>query len=155
MMTCPECGQSGPDDARFCERCGRGVGARAAPPSASTLRSEPLKPGATLKGGFEIIELISSTSLENRYRAARQRDGAAETFQLRERLRPQASSSAEIDAANAPPSEAAAPEEDPAGPRAKTAELKPPSASSNGPVQESASTGATGGLEFRDRKSVV
>ena len=144
MMTCPECGQSGPDDARFCERCGRGVGARAAPPSASTLRPEPRKPGATLKGGFEIIELISSTSLENRYRAARQRDGAAETFQLRERLRSSASSAAEIDAANAPPSEAAAPEEDPAGPRAKTAELKPPSASSNGPVQESVSAGATG-----------
>ena len=25
MITCPECGQEAPDDAKFCDRCGQGL----------------------------------------------------------------------------------------------------------------------------------
>jgi serine/threonine protein phosphatase PrpC len=143
MMTCPECGQSAPADAKFCDRCGRGLGAHPSSPGASSLRPEPLAPGTVLNGGFEILELVAQTSTENRYRAVRSRNGAAETVQLRERLGPTVSSTPEGDAAGAPPPETntSAPEEDPAGPRAKTAELTPLNPPSNGPVQESASIG--------------
>jgi serine/threonine protein phosphatase PrpC len=139
MMTCPECGQSAPDDAKFCDRCGRGLGAHPSSPGLSSLRPEPLAPGTVLKGGFEILELIAQTSTENRYRAVCRRNGAAETLQLRERLGPTVSSTPEGDAAGEPTPATSAAEEDPAGPRAKTAELTPLNPPSNGPVQESAS----------------
>ncbi|MGH7863868.1 MAG: Stp1/IreP family PP2C-type Ser/Thr phosphatase, partial [Candidatus Binataceae bacterium] len=153
MMTCPECGQSAPDDARFCERCGQGWSARTPAPVAGRLRPEALNPHASLKGGFEIIELISQSSVENRYRAARLRNGVAETFQLRERRGQQAANAAAIDATSRhqPASATDEPKEDPAGPRAKTTELKHPGPPANGPVQEPAAAGAT--TELRETAS--
>jgi serine/threonine protein phosphatase PrpC len=134
MLTCPQCGQAAAEGTRFCERCGQGL--IASTPQSDAPALVPLKLGVILKGGFEIIELLSGTSLENRYRVAREQAGAKVTYQLRERSGPEpdreATLAAEpipVPAGNGGPS-AAPPEnvtvdEDPAGPRAKTAELKP------------------------------
>ena len=85
MITCPECGQAAPDDARFCDRCGQGLAKSAA------LRVEyaiaALEPGALVRGEFRILEVIGRSTTENRYRAERTRNGAGpERLQLRERL---------------------------------------------------------------------
>ena len=124
MITCPECGQTAPDEAKFCDRCGRGL-ARAAAAPLPTTRPAPLEPRATLKHGIEIVELTGQTSIENRYCAKRDRDGNAESIILRERFAPEPA----IEQEEAAPEPAAAPTvvpaEDPNGPRAKTAELKP------------------------------
>jgi serine/threonine protein phosphatase PrpC len=145
MITCPECGQTAPDDAKFCDRCGQGLSrATSAPPPPPT-RPSPLPAGATLKGGIEIIEVASQTSIENRYRAKRIRDGKLEsrdskieTIILRERFGP----SPEIETAQEPlPETAVVPEPaavDPNGPSAKTAELKPIAAK----AQQSSGNGA-------------
>ncbi|MGH7248581.1 MAG: hypothetical protein ACREH9_10800, partial [Pseudomonadota bacterium] len=118
----------------------------------------PFKPGVTLKGGFRIVELISQSSIENRYRAERERAGQLERFQLRERAgsEPMAANIA-TDAsveANTTTAEAHNPptDEDPNGPHAKTAELKlravsaealPPPADDNAPLAgTNARTGA-------------
>src|SRR5579884_2372387 len=135
MITCPQCGQTAPDETRFCERCGQGLSAPSPTATASALL--PLKPGATLKGGFEIVELLSQTSLENCYRASRVENGAKVSYQLRERRSAHAEEDAGSAQAGAPGESAAAAngapastataadEEDHAGPRAKTDELKP------------------------------
>src|SRR5208282_5852756 len=88
MITCPECGQEAPDDAKFCDRCGQGL-SRAA--SSVLPQSSPTRPtvGAWLRGGIEIVALTSQTSIENRYRAKRVRDGKTESLALRERLGPE------------------------------------------------------------------
>ncbi|HEX4209058.1 MAG TPA: protein phosphatase 2C domain-containing protein, partial [Candidatus Binataceae bacterium] len=102
--------------------------------------------GTELKDGLRIVELLSQTSDENRYRAVRaDAAGAAERFQVRERRSDQAlsehpleaSSETYSDEARLPPAAAVAP-----SPTAKTAELrlKPPAASSHG------SAGQTEGL---------
>src|SRR5882762_7359849 len=129
MITCPECGQAAPDDAKFCDRCGQGLtGAAAA--SAPPTRPIPLAAGTKLKGEFEIIDLSGQTSIENRYRAKRSRAGTIETVVLRERFAPEPKEEEEEppqpEASLAPPPLAAV-AEDPNGPRAKTAELKPQS----------------------------
>jgi serine/threonine protein phosphatase PrpC len=137
MITCSECGEIAQDDAKFCDRCGRGLGAAAAAPSSASARPEPLAAGAMLKGGFEITALLSQTSVENRYRARRSSGAKTQTFVLRERLGPLAQDR-EIEAA---PQGEAAPAEDPNGPRARTAELKPAAAQVEGsaePAPESA-----------------
>src|SRR5216684_2309098 len=129
MITCPECGQAAPDDAKFCDRCGQGLSKSASAPPPPT-RPTPLEPGATLKGGIEIVELTAQTSVENRYRAKRTRDGKTDTISLRERFgpepapdQPQADQEAPApELPTAPPTTAAT--EDPNGPRAKTAELR-------------------------------
>ena len=138
MITCPECGQAAPDNARFCDRCGQGLSVAAAAPPPPT-RPMPLKPGETLKGGYEIAELLSQTSIENRYRVRRARDGKTETFMLRERFGPKLEEAEEeaaaVDPPPAPPAKAdATQDQDPNGPSAKTAELKPvtPPSESNG-----------------------
>ena len=89
MIICPECGQSAPDDAKFCDRCGQGL-SRSASAASSPTRPTPLAAGATLKGGIEIVELISQTSIENRYRAKQAQKGnsATATITLRERFGP-------------------------------------------------------------------
>src|SRR5260370_13345543 len=134
MITCPECGQTAPDDAKFCDRCGQGL-SRSAPAASSPTRPTPLAAGATLKSGVEIVELISQTSIENRYRAKQAQNGnsATATITLRERFGP--THSEEVDQEPlAEPKEAppAAVVEDPNGPRAKTAELRPSPAGKNG-----------------------
>src|SRR6202167_4034413 len=146
MITCPECGQEAPDDARFCDRCGQGLSKAASPaPQSSMTRPTPLPAGASLKNGIEIVSLTSQTSIENRYSAKRVRDGKTESIALRERLGPHP---AEEVIEEAPvvetPKPAPSRAEDPNGPSAKTAELKPLAAQTNGtaslPAQPKASS---------------
>ncbi len=131
MITCPECGQEALDDAKFCDRCGRGLSKAAASASPSPARPTPLAAGASLNGGIEIVALTGQTSIENRYRATRTRDGKTESIALRERLGPQPSAESEEfpDESQHPPSPRPV---DPNGPSAKTAELRPPVAQTNG-----------------------
>src|ERR1700691_3666020 len=146
MITCPECGQEAPDDAKFCDRCGRGLSKAASPAAQSSpTRPTPLTAGASLKNGIEIVALTSQTSIENRYSAKRVRDGKTESIALRERLGPHP---AEEVIEEAPvvetPKPAPSRAEDPNGPSAKTAELKPLAAQTNGtaslPAQPKASS---------------
>src|SRR3984957_1376429 len=140
MIKCPECGQEAPDDAKFCDRCGQGL-SKAASSVAQSLptRPTPLTPGASLKNGIEIVALTSQTSIENRYSAKRVRDGKTESIALRERFGPHP---AEEVVEEAPVVEIAKPvpppAEDPIGPSAKTAELRPPRAQTNGTASASA-----------------
>jgi PPM family protein phosphatase len=140
MITCPECGQEAPDDAKFCDRCGQGLSKSASSAAhSSPTRPTPLTAGASLKGGIEIVALTSQTSIENRYRAKRVRDGKTESIALRERLGPNPAEV--VDEAQAPVVEtpkAAARVEDPNGPSAKTAELRMPSAQANGTASPTA-----------------
>jgi hypothetical protein len=127
MIRCPECGQEAPDDAKFCDRCGQGLSKAASSVAhSSPTRPTPLAAGASLKNGIEIVALTSQTSIENRYSAKRVRDGKTESIALRERLGPHP---AEEVVEEAPVVEAPKPApsrvEDPNGPSAKTAELKP------------------------------
>lgn len=160
MITCPECGQQAPDDAKFCDRCGQGLSKAASSVSQSSVtRPTPLPAGASLKGGIEIVALTGQTSIENRYSAKRVGDGSAsragtaarptgktESIALRERFGPHP---AEEVVEEAPVVEvqkpAPPPAEDPNGPSAKTAELKPPGAQTNGtaPAAHALSSQAT------------
>src|SRR3984885_3837541 len=135
MITCPECGQEAPDDAKFCDRCGQGLSKAASSVANYTpTRPTPLVAGAQLKGGIEIVALTSQTSIENRYSAKRVRDGKTESIGLRERLGPNPREDAveEAPIVEAPKPAQATRVEDPNGPSAKTAELKPPTAQTNG-----------------------
>jgi protein phosphatase len=133
MITCPECGQEAADDAKFCDRCGQGLSKAAASASQSPARPTPLTAGTSLKGGIEIVELTGQTSIENRYRAKRIRAGNAESIALRERLGPQPSAEVVDEAPHpAAPEPPAPPPPDPNGPSAKTAELRPAVAQTNG-----------------------
>jgi serine/threonine protein phosphatase PrpC/serine/threonine protein kinase len=125
MITCPECGQAAPDDAKFCDRCGQGLTKSVAPKVEYAIAA--LKPGAVVRGEFRIVEVIGRSALENRYRAGRTRDGAGpERVQLRERMGPTPAESAHEESPAGASDNDAAPREDPAGPHAKTAELKHP-----------------------------
>ena len=125
MITCPECGLQAPDDAKFCDRCGQGLTATAAPARLLSTRPTPLAPGIVVRG-YEIVELLSQDSVENRYRAIRKSDGPdkkEEKVTLRERIaQPREHSEDDVEAAKP----AAAPEPPAVDPHAKTAELKPP-----------------------------
>ncbi len=93
MITCPECGQAAPDDAKFCDRCGQGLAKSAAPKVEYTIGA--LQPGAVVRGEFRIVEVLGRSALENRYRAERTRDGAGpQRVQLRERPGPTPAESA-------------------------------------------------------------
>ncbi len=125
MVSCPQCGMQNADEAKFCDRCGQGLARAAAAPPPLALA--PLAAGAELKGGWRILEVIGQTACENRYRAERPRDdGDAERAQLRERALPPAAD----DAPPNDPTDAALAQsdtaQDPSGPNAKTAELRPP-----------------------------
>jgi serine/threonine protein phosphatase PrpC/serine/threonine protein kinase len=124
MITCPECGQAAPDEAKFCDRCGRGLAQSAAPKVEYAIAA--LEPGAVMRGEFRIVEVMGRSALENRYRAERTHDGAgAERVQLRERLGPTPAESVHpAEPVRPSESEAPPPQEDPTGPHAKTAELK-------------------------------
>src|SRR5512146_2222074 len=87
MVTCPECGQAAPDDAKFCDRCGQGLAKSAAPKVEYALAA--LEPGAVVRGECRIVEVIGRSAQEKRYRAERTRNGGGpERVQLRERLGP-------------------------------------------------------------------
>ncbi|HLX04391.1 MAG TPA: Stp1/IreP family PP2C-type Ser/Thr phosphatase [Candidatus Binatus sp.] len=140
MITCPECGQQAPDDAKFCDRCGQGLSKAASSVSqTSVTRPTPLAAGASLKGGIEIVALTSQTSIENRYSAKRVGDGKTEPIALRERFGPlreeEIVEEAPVVEVQKP---ARTPAEDPNGPSAKTAELRPPGAQTNGTASASA-----------------
>jgi serine/threonine protein phosphatase PrpC len=117
MITCPECGQQANDDAKFCDRCGQGL--TGGTPIAPATSISPLEPDTELKGGYRVIGLLSHATRENRYHAIRRYDGQA--VRLREQAGPvgQRDEVAVSDGAEPTP-----PSEDPAGPRAKTAELR-------------------------------
>jgi serine/threonine protein phosphatase PrpC len=134
MIKCPECGQEAPDDAKFCDRCGQGLTKAASPAYQSTpTRPTPLTAGASLKGGIEIVALTSQTSIENRYSAKRVRDGRTESIALRERLGPNPREDVvEETPVVETPKPTPSPVEDPNGPSAKTAELRPAAAQTNG-----------------------
>jgi serine/threonine protein phosphatase PrpC len=140
MITCPECGQTAPDEARFCDRCGRALHDVPAP----VVALEPLAVGRELQDRFRIVEVISRSSQENRYRAVALED-ANRRFMLRERVAPSPAISAEPP----PKAEAAAsaPEEDPAGPRAKTRELPPLSRAASAEQTPESAEQAEGGLQ--------
>src|ERR1700677_50590 len=134
MITCPECGAENADGVKFCDRCGQGLSAM--PVSRLRPSLPPLSDGTELKDGLRILELISQTSDENRYRAERvAASGVTERFQVRERRGDHA------DAAPAPetPSQPGINNDPPEPPpvpfssaTAKTAELKlKPAASSS------------------------
>jgi serine/threonine protein phosphatase PrpC/serine/threonine protein kinase len=125
MITCPECGQAAPDDARFCDRCGQGLAKSVAPRVEYAIAA--LEPGALVRSEFRVVEVIGRSAMENRYRAERMRNGAgSERVQLRERPRPTPAESAHGEAPAGPSDSQASPHEDPSGPHAKTAELKGP-----------------------------
>ena len=152
---CPECGQEAPDDAKFCDRCGRGLSKTASPVAQSSpTRPTPLAAGASLKNGIEIVALTSQTSIENRYSAKRVRDGKTESIALRERFGPHP---AEEVVEEAPvvetPEPAPARAEDPNGPSAKTAELKPLPAQTNGTASPAAQPHASSASSFGAARS--
>src|ERR1039458_74657 len=121
MITCPECGLEASDDAKFCDRCGQGLSKPAASASQSPTRPTPLTAGTSLKGGIEIVGLTGQTSIENRYRAKRIRDGKTESIALRERLGPQPSAEVVDEAPHPAAPEPPAPRpEAPHGPRRPT-----------------------------------
>jgi serine/threonine protein phosphatase PrpC len=149
MIRCPECGQEAPDDAKFCDRCGQGLSKSASSVAhSSPTRPTPLAAGASLKNGIEIVALTSQTSIENRYSAKRVRNGKTESIALRERLGPNAAEEVVVEEAPVVEAPKAAPSraEDPNGPSAKTAELKPLPAQANGtataPAQHKSSSGS-------------
>ncbi|HUY28504.1 MAG TPA: Stp1/IreP family PP2C-type Ser/Thr phosphatase [Candidatus Binataceae bacterium] len=134
MIKCPDCGEQAPDEAKFCDRCGRGLGAGAGAAAAAPLPTRPaaLAPGTVLKGGFEILATLAGTSIENRYRARRIDADPPATAILRERFGPEPAPAAEAQNEAIPtgvsPQADTAPlpaPDDPNGPRAKTAELPP------------------------------
>src|SRR5271163_4114160 len=149
MITCPECGAQNGDDTKFCDRCGQGLGGASARPAAAAALP-PLADGAELKGGFRIVELISKTAHENRYRAERiAADGSVERFQLREQIGPDPANGEALETRDSPQSTGGAEglpvEDDPSGPRAKTAELKITPAEEPAPAPAERQ-GASGGL---------
>jgi hypothetical protein len=128
MITCPDCGQTAPDDARFCEQCGRGL--HDLPPPVVAL--PPLAAGTELQARFRIVEVISQGSQENRYRAVAL-DDPGRRFVLRERVGPVPQSPPPPETRPEPVS-APASEEDPAGPHSKTRELTPLAQMANAPA---------------------
>lgn len=141
MITCPECGQAAPDNAKFCDRCGQGLAKSAAAKVKYGVAA--LEPGTTLGGKYIIVEIISRTPEENRYRADRIGEGiAAGRVQLRERLAPSHAAETGAAASASPGSNGGSAEEDPAGPRAKTAELGRPAQTPASPPPASAPPGA-------------
>jgi serine/threonine protein phosphatase PrpC len=136
MIKCPECGEQAPDNARFCDKCGRGLEPAAVAAAPVATRPLALAAGAVLKGRFEIVEAMAGSSIENRYRARRIGGAESGTVILRERFGPEPTpesdrggdSQSEAESASIAPDADTAPlppPEDPSGPRAKTAELKP------------------------------
>jgi len=86
MITCPECGEVAQNDAKFCDRCGQGLTGAVSAVAVAASKPKPLAVGATLKGGFEVVETLPGSSFENRYWVRRLQEGKTESFVIRERL---------------------------------------------------------------------
>jgi serine/threonine protein phosphatase PrpC len=131
MITCPQCGAQNGDETKFCDRCGQGL-AGASAQTAIAAALPPLAVGTVLRNGLRIVEVIGQTAHENRYRAEwPAADGKVERFQLREQSGPRPEGSADRESPDeivlekaVTPAVASPADEDPNGPRAKTAELK-------------------------------
>jgi serine/threonine protein phosphatase PrpC len=131
MITCPECGLQSPDGSKFCDHCGRGLSVTAAPARALSTRPTPLAPGTVVRG-YEIVELVTQDSVENRYRAIRKSEGKEERVTLRERIAPVSEESEDRPVEETKPA-VPSPAPPAVDPHAKTAELKlPPAGSTNG-----------------------
>lgn len=138
-MICPECGEVAQDGAKFCDRCGQGLTGAVSPAAGAALKPRPLAVGATLKGGFEVVETLPGSSIENRYRVRRLQEGKSESFIVRERLFDRREDSGKEESPD--PSPEAVPTPDPNGPTAKTAELKAP------PAVPASASGESGSAE--------
>jgi serine/threonine protein phosphatase PrpC len=145
MITCPQCGEVAQDDAKFCDRCGQGLTGAASTSVAAASKPKPLVVGAALKGGFEVVETLPGSSIENRYRVRRTQEGKTEFFIVRERLSDRREDSGKEESPDPPPEVASTP--DPNGPTAKTAELKPP------PVVQGSAPGESGSAEVTAAES--
>ncbi len=121
MPVCPDCGLSADEGTRFCARCGRQLGDAQSPAGFLT----PLPAGTVLGDRLEIVALLEPRIEENRYRARRRRDDVTETYLLRERVAGEINDAGAAAKGTLGTSRQATPAEadDPAGPRAKTAEL--------------------------------
>jgi len=157
MIICPQCGASNGDDVKFCDRCGQGLAGATARAATATALS-PLAEGTELKGGLRVIELTGKTAHENRYRAERlSPEGKIEHLQLREQIGPapddleDSARSDEAAQTNGGGAASVQAEDDPAGPRAKTADLKlkvvaGAAPSTSAPGRDTNGTDDTGGL---------
>jgi len=134
MITCPECGQESSDGAKFCDRCGQGLVGSIRRQSATSI--SPLDNGTELKSSYRITELLSRAVRENRYRAVQMWD--RQPVQLREQLGPPS----QLGASVVPESSPSPSGEDPAGPRAKTAELRLRPSSESASTDDSNSQGS-------------
>jgi serine/threonine protein phosphatase PrpC len=149
MITCPQCGALNGDDVKFCDRCGQGLAGGSAR-SVTAAALPPLAVGTELKHRLRVVELIGKTVHENRYRAERQSpDGKVDHLQLREQIGPEPARTEDSvtvhEAAETNGGIAPSQDEDPAGPRAKTADLRLKTASDVAPLASERS-GDTGGL---------
>jgi protein phosphatase len=122
MIICPQCGEQSAEGAKFCDRCGQGLAASVARALAPVIA--PLAVGTELAHGYRIVTLVSQSSRENRYKAERTGAHGVEFFQLREQIGPSRGAIAEDAPDDEPAARSLAAEADPAGPRAKTADLK-------------------------------
>ncbi len=126
MMICPQCGESAPDGARFCDRCGQGLEAKDLSPPAPTLT--PLAADTTVGGRYVIVELLTQTRTENRYRVAEHpaNDTSGPVYwQLREASGPTAAPAQPEADWDRKDEAGASPAEGSGGPEDKTAELPP------------------------------
>ena len=139
MITCPECGEVAQNDAKFCDRCGQGLTGAVSAVAVAASKPKPLAVGATLKGGFEVVETLPGSSFENRYWVRRLQEGKTESFVIRERLSDRREDSGKEESPG--PSPQATPTPDPNGPTAKTAELKAP------PVMPASASGESGSAQ--------
>src|SRR5262249_12849121 len=118
MITCPECGELAQDNATFCDRCGQGLTRAAASSAASGSTPQRRAGGRCLGDGFAVVETLPGTSIENRYRVRRTREGKIESFIIRER----GADTRADPIGEEPPNPPGGPAPDPNGPTAKTAE---------------------------------
>ncbi|MGH7880474.1 MAG: inactive serine/threonine-protein kinase VRK3, partial [Candidatus Binataceae bacterium] len=130
MIICPQCGEEAADGAKFCDRCGQGLADNVARRPAPLIT--PLAAGVELKHDYRIVALVSQSSRENRYRAERAAAPDGGFFQLREQLGPARGAIAADAPTEQPAAAAVQVEADPAGPRAKTADLRGRSLGANG-----------------------
>ncbi|HLW70538.1 MAG TPA: protein phosphatase 2C domain-containing protein [Candidatus Binataceae bacterium] len=132
MIICPQCGEESAEGTKFCERCGQGLAATVARPP--TPKIAPLAAGTELLHGYRIVKLISQSSQENRYKAERAGAHGREIFQLREQLGAVSEALTEEVSSHEGAGSEIQVEQDPAGPRAKTADLKlrPRASAANG-----------------------
>ena len=142
MINCPECGQEAADASKFCDRCGQGFGNGERRPAARSLVA--LERGTELKGGYQILELVSQTAHENRYRVECDGEEGVATWIMREQAGATILPAADEPLEAAPLSSPLEPP--PAGPQAKTADLKLRTIAANGGAPATEADAPSGGI---------